>query len=1415
MQHLRLPEIDGGGNASTLKSMRWPVGGATLLADGSCAASRAHLAAAGCRCSMRQRGARFVAPLFRMLSVLVLASWVPSVWGQGNDAAAPEASETAGVLRSVETIRQLSAQAAAERPPVHVGGVVTFSHPTDRYFYLQDATAGICVYPSPDMVASPPAVGQSVVVQGVGAAATFGPAIQARSIAIVGPTELPPAKRITVDEALKGREHGQWVEMLGNLRSMRVTDGWVRIVVQTFNGDVSATYPGEELPQLAPGSMVRIRGVCVNWSNNHHQFGGIFLFLASAAQIVPADPLPATQEEAMLAVSVLRRVDAVIALQGAHAVAERKADLRGVVTFAHVTERYLFLHDGSGSVRVTVAESMQDPLPGPGTEVRVSGRVVGGDYSPAIHAGSITTVGRAVLPIPRSITYEHALSGLEDSQWVELRGTLVEVEVMDGWLRMRMAAATGEFLVSIPGDEPPGVIPGSLLRVRGVCVAWSNRKGQLGGIYLLVPSPREVEVLDAAPTDPFAVPAESVGALPKYQFAQDRRRAVRVRGVVMHHVPGRYLYLASEAGSVRVLSRLEDPLMPGDDVEAAGLPRSDGQKAVLREAVYRRLGRGEPPAPFQSDGSVLPLDPGLDGRLVALAGTILDVSTHGSETRLFIQSGASVRSVFLEGELPSEQAAAWLPGSLASVVGLYHIKFDDADAPEDFAIQLRSSDDLRIDRPPPWWTPRRALGLTGALAVAVTAGLAWVAALRRRVRRQTAQIREQLLKEANLEARHREIVEHASDFIFTTALDGRITSFNPAGQRITGYTREEALRLNLRDLIAEEDRARGTAALSVVSESPETETATARFETRFVTRDGRHVWVETCARLILEDGRAAGVLGIVRDISDRKQIEEELKRARDAAETNTRAKSAFLANMSHEIRTPMGGVIGMTNLLLDTPLRSDQREFAETIRASAEALLTVLNDILDFSKIEAGRLELESIPFSPAPLVDEIVGLLATRASSRGIELAAYVSPAVPAAVSGDAGRLRQVLLNLVGNAIKFTEQGEVTLTVTCEPDVAETLRLRFEVTDTGIGMDEATQARLFQPFNQADASTTRRFGGTGLGLAISRQIVAHMGGSIGVRSRPGAGSTFWFVVPFPRIAECEPADDLSALRGVRVLLVDDNATVRRIGHDYLTAWAMRCDCAESSSSALDHYMGAAATADPCRVVLVEHALPLDGGLALIRSIRATAGGADAVIFLLATFERHFGPEELASLGIDGVLTKPLRQADMRARFLHALGGAAGADSRASEPVAAEPVPKELDHLRVIVAEDNIVNQRLVQLQLRKLGIEARIVAHGRALLDELAREPFDVVLMDCQMPEMDGFEATRCIRSSPEFSGLHIIAMTANAMEGDRDRCLDAGMDDYLTKPARGEDLRLKLAAFTRRRAAGSGLVSAICRQP
>ncbi len=581
-------------------------------------------------------------------------------------------------------------------------------------------------------------------------------------------------------------------------------------------------------------------------------------------------------------------------------------------------------------------------------------------------------------------------------------------------------------------------------------------------------------------------------------------------------------------------------------------------------------------------------------------------------------------------------------------------------------------------------------------------------------------------------------------------------------------------------------------------------------EHRLIMADGRIKWVnEACHTEFDEHGQPVRSVGIVQDITDRKETEEELRqlnhyleeataRANDMAaqaEVANAAKSQFLASMSHEIRTPMNGIIGMTGLLLDTELKPEQHEYAQTVENCARSLLGLINDILDFSKIEAGRLELETLDFDLVKLIEDFVDTLALRAHEKGLEFNCSIAPDVPAFLRGDPGRLQQILINLAGNAVKFTERGEVTVSVSTEFRTDEEVKLRFAVRDTGIGIPPEAQRRLFEPFVQADGSTTRKYGGTGLGLSICRQLVTMMGGALGLESEPGEGSTFWFTITLSRQTQVTRCDaQTQDLEGLRVLIVDDNHTNRHILRDTLAAWGARYSEAENGRIALERLRTAQKGGEPFHVALVDMQMPVMDGESFGRAVKESESLRDLRLILMSSMGKERGDtRRFHDIGFAGSLTKPVKRSDLY-RFLQGpTTSPTRLKRRASDSAAASDDKRFRPGVRVLLAEDNAVNQQVAAKILRKCGIRVDIAGNGQEALQMLATIPYDLVLMDVQMPVMDGLEATRAIRkgrAGSQVSEIPVIAMTANAMKGDRECCIEAGMNDYVAKPVAPQDL-------------------------
>jgi PAS domain S-box-containing protein len=626
------------------------------------------------------------------------------------------------------------------------------------------------------------------------------------------------------------------------------------------------------------------------------------------------------------------------------------------------------------------------------------------------------------------------------------------------------------------------------------------------------------------------------------------------------------------------------------------------------------------------------------------------------------------------------------------------------------------------------------------------------------------------------------IVEQSSEAIWTTDLDGVVTSWNAGAAAMFGYSASEAMgasrRIGTGTQAAEDERKLRLLKLEKFS-----------YEMQENTKSGEPIDIQVSVAPLLGDtGQCIGKIAVARDITERNRSEEALRAARAAAESASQAKSGFLARMSHEIRTPMNGVLGMTELLLETELSSTQRKYAETVHRSGTNLLGIINDVLDFSKIEAGKLELEAVNFDLRRTVEDVVDMLAERAHSKGLELACQFPPDMRMLMVGDALRLGQVLTNLTGNAIKFTKEGSVLLSVSCIEEGTEKVKMRFDVKDTGQGIPLEAQARIFEEFSQADGSTTRKHGGSGLGLAISRQLVEMMNGTLHVESVPGAGATFWFTAEFMKQPEAEDINlntlRMSTLIGVRALIVESSALTRGILRAQVSSWGMTTRIADSPESALGLLQHAVARGVPFDMVIVDIGFSGGDPLALARTIKSEPKIAKVKIVVLAPMGNHAAIAEALGAGVDTYLIKPVRQSALYDALVNVMSG-----KRTDAPrgIGSAAVGAQSRSGSVLLVEDNLVNQAVAMGMLSKLlDTPVTVANHGGEAIDAWSKGKFDLILMDCHMPEVDGYQATREIRKLEAASGkrVPIIAVTANAMAQDREDCFNAGMDDHLGKP-------------------------------
>ena len=657
------------------------------------------------------------------------------------------------------------------------------------------------------------------------------------------------------------------------------------------------------------------------------------------------------------------------------------------------------------------------------------------------------------------------------------------------------------------------------------------------------------------------------------------------------------------------------------------------------------------------------------------------------------------------------------------------------------------------------------------------------------------QIGEKEEAEKNLsesEERYRVVIESSNDGI-AIVIEGKVVYANNKYLELYGYgTLDEIKNINVFDLIHPDDREmvleRSAARMSG-------EIKGQSYVHRCMRKDESVIYVEASVARTIYNNKEAGI-AFVRDVSERKIAELELKKAKEEAENANRAKSEFLANMSHEIRTPMNAIMGMAGLLLDTNLDDEQRDHLEIIRRSSDALLSIINDILDFSKIEAGKMLLEELDFDLRSSIEEIISLPAITAQKKGLEFIYDIDPDVPSYLKGDPGRLRQIILNLAGNAIKFTKKGEVFLSVSKESEDEDNIKLRFSVKDTGIGITDENLKKLFQSFHQVDASTTRKYGGTGLGLVISQKLAELMNGEIGAESTPGEGSLFWFTVTMEKQKSVKEENLVAPenLVGRRILVVDDNTTNLKIVQRYLEAWCFICDAAWSGEMAVTLLNAACKANAPYDLVISDMQMPSMDCMELGKIIKNDPAISNVKLVMLSSRGLRGDFAEVKKIGFDAYLTKPIRRSQLFDCLVMVFSGKEKKDESDKTVITKFTVSETRKrNAKILVAEDNIVNQKLALRLMEKFGYKADAVANGEEAIRSLSLIPYDLVLMDVQMPEMDGLEAARVIRdisSSVIDHKVPVVAMTAHAMSGDRKACLDAGMDDYITKPVNPDAL-------------------------
>lgn len=1114
--------------------------------------------------------------------------------------------------------------------------------------------------------------------------------------------------------------------------------------------------------------------------------GGILLVTALAAAAL-ATTSPHEEQHPLTKVAQIR------ALTEEQARQKYPIHLKGVITYHAPEYQVTFFQDDTGGIFVWIEQSgLQITV---GSLVEVDGNTTPGDFAPSIEHATIRTLGRSALPSAGLKTLQDLLTGKEDSQWTEVKGIVHSVALEDRLppdmrkgppqLVLGIAAGNDKFKARIRDfrhDRDYSNLVDTVVTVRGACGTLFNDRRQLVGIQLFVPTLEQVRVDQTSPGNPYDLSLLPVGSLMQFTPAQVSGRRMHVQGVVTWRDPGHSVFVQDASGGVLVESELSAAVESGDLVDVIGFPSSGRYAPILQDCGFRKIGRHRLPVPVDLSAATS-LSGDHDAALVRINGRLLDQSVRGGDRVFTLQLGTFTFTARLREHDVSDPIRSIREGSQLQIVGVWSVETDEYRHPTSYRVLLRSAADIAVLQWASWWTGKRLLGLLAVLAGVILLGSLWVTVLRHRVKCKTESLRAAL--------------ESTGDGILVVDSERKVVTSN--------HKFAEVFRVG-ESLLRSTDEGTVLRSVSWQLKDPDAFLAKVQelyndYETQsddvLEFKDGRIIERHSEPQRV--NGKSVGRVWGVRDVTERRRAQQELESAKDAAELASRVKAEFVANMSHEIRTPMNGVIGMTGLLLDTDLTPEQRDFAETVRVSGEALLTIINDILDFSKIEAGKLAIETLTFDLRLVIEEVGEMLAPKAEDKKLDLVLQYPSQLPRHFVGDAGRIRQVVTNLVGNAVKFSASGHILIDVECEMQDAREARIRVSIHDKGCGIPEQKLELIFQKFSQADSSTTRKYGGTGLGLAISKQLVELMGGSIGVRSSLGEGSTFWFTLPLELDAHPHAAPaPVAELRDLRVLIVDDDEVNRRVLHEQVTSWGMRNGSFDSGDKVLDALRRANGSGDPYHFVLLDYQMPGMNGVELAGAIKADPTIRDIVVVLLTSVGQWSELRQIGGTRVDASLVKPVRQLQLlntlatawskRIEIEHSDRPTAKHAADVNGALAGEFA--ELS-VRILVAEDNVVNQKVADLMLRKLGIRPDLAANGREAVRMFEIRPYDLIFMDCQMPEMDGYAASREIRSR-EGARRHvaIVAMTAEVMAGTRELCIEAGMDDYIPKPVKCDEM-------------------------